>query len=144
MSAFGIISLNGIQHPEFSYPFNLKATIVAADAGKAVSLDTTAANTVKLATDGDTIIGRLETVEIRPIEGINVGAVSIKGGIKFPVGTSLTALDVPDIGEYLVGDDSTADGTGHVKGLATPAAGKSNWLVVEMADDDSYAIAIGI
>lgn len=135
MTQIGTTSLNGIFHEEFQYPFLLASGIDADDEGKAVALDATAANTVKLAGDGDVIIGRLETVEDRSIEGILIGTVSLFGGLKFPVESGLGAADVPDVGEYLHGG-----GTGGVKGSTTA----SKWLVVEMASDDSYAIAIGI
>ena len=134
MAQIGTISLNGIFHEDAQYPFLLASGIDADDVGKAVSMGS-AANTVKLAADGDVIIGRLEVVEDRVTEGVLIGTVALQGGYKFPVATGLAAGDVPDVGEYLHGG-----GAGGVKGSTTP----SSWLVVEMASDDSYAIAIKI
>ena len=56
MSQIGKTSLKGIFHEDFQYGFLLKAGITEADEGKPVALDTAAANTVKLATDGDDIV----------------------------------------------------------------------------------------
>lgn len=77
------ISHRGLVQESFIYPYFLAAGIVAADVGKAVSVDTTAANTVKLAADGDVILGQLESVEIRTVEGVRVGSVATRGGFMF-------------------------------------------------------------
>lgn len=114
MSALGAgVSLSGIFMEAWQIVFNLKTGIVAADIGKAVTLDTTADNTVKLATDTDPILGRLETVEDRTVEGILVGTVSLKGALKFPK----AAGDTVDVGDMVQGS-STADG--NVKVLVPP------------------------
>jgi hypothetical protein len=136
MTQIGTLSLNGIFHEDAQYPFYLESSIVKADEGKAVALDSASANTVKLAGDDDVIIGRLEFVEIREVEGVNVGTVAMAGGYKFPIDDGLAAGDVPDVGEYLSG----ASEAGTVKGSTTA----SRWLVVEVASDDSYAIAIAV
>jgi hypothetical protein len=86
------VSLRGLYHDEFQYPFLLAAGITKADEGKAVTPDASAANTVKLAGDGDRIIGRLEVVEIRVQEGINIGTVSIMGGLDYPLKGGEAAL----------------------------------------------------
>lgn len=84
MATIGVgVSLRGIEHEEFHYPFNLASAVTADDVGKPVALDTTAANTVKVAGDGDVIVGKLTTYENRAIEGVKVGAVALKGGFKF-------------------------------------------------------------
>jgi hypothetical protein len=93
------VSLRGLYHDDFQYPFLLAAGITIADQGKAVTLDASAANTVKLAGDGDRIIGRLEVVEIRVQEGINIGTVSIMGGLDFPAKAGYVAAS----GDNLVG-----------------------------------------
>lgn len=103
------ISLQGLFQEEWAFPFNLKTGITSADVGKAVSLDTSAANTVKLAGDGDVILGRLEVVENRVQEGVLVGTVMLKGGLKFPVKTGETVN---------VGDTIQGAGSGEVKALA--------------------------
>jgi len=103
------VSLSGIFIEDFLFPFNLKSGITTSDVGKAVALDTSAANTVKLAGDGDRIIGRLETVENRLSEGILVGTVSLKGGLKFPVKSGETVA---------IGDTIQGAGSGEVKTIA--------------------------
>lgn len=112
------ISLWGIHHEEFHYPFNLASGITTTDVGKAVALDTSAANTVKLAGDGDAILGKLVTVENRSVEGVLVGTVELKGGMKFDkVGTI-------NVGQSVVGS-ATA---GSVK-AATTANHSDNFVV---------------
>src|ERR1044072_1811388 len=93
------VSLRGLYHDDFQYPFLLATGITKADEGKAVALDPSAANTVKLAGDGDRVIGRLEVVETRVQEGINIGTVSIQGGLDYPVKAGETLVN----GDSLVG-----------------------------------------
>lgn len=119
------VSLNGIFIEDFMFPFNLKSGITSADVGKAVAIDATAANTVKLAGDLDPIIGRLEVVEDRKSEGILVGTVAMKGSFKFPV----KAAQVVNVGDSLQGA-----GAGEVK------SGGSGLIVVEVGS--GYAVAI--
>jgi hypothetical protein len=95
---------------DFTFTMSVSGSVVAADVGKAVALDTTAANTVKLAGDGDQIFGRLETFENRTQEGIKVGAISRKLRAKLPVKTGLTGFNVPAVGDTVVGA-----GAGEVK-----------------------------
>lgn len=121
------ISLNGMTHEKFHYPFFLATGITAADAGKAVSLDTTAANTVKLAADDDQIIGRLVVVEDRGVEGVLVGTVSLRGGFKFETS-----------GAVNVGDTVIGAGSGLVKAAASP--NHSDNFVAEITG--SYAIVV--
>lgn len=112
------ISLKGIYHDDWQYPFLISGTVTAADIGKAVTQDTTAANTVKLAGAGDPILGRLEVYEDRVAEGIKVATVALKGGVRFPVKSGETVA---------VGDTVQGAGSGEVKALAvsqdTAAAG---------------------
>ncbi|CCV12943.1 hypothetical protein [Mesorhizobium sp. STM 4661] len=79
------VSLAGFHFEDFSLTFKLTAGIVAADVGKAVAISAAAANTVKLAGDGDYIVGRLATVEDRTIEGTLVGAVELKFANTLPI-----------------------------------------------------------
>jgi uncharacterized protein with PhoU and TrkA domain len=69
---------------DFIFTMLVTGAVTLADVGKAVALDTTADNAVKLAGDGDAIYGRLETLEIREQEGITVGAVARKFRTKLP------------------------------------------------------------
>lgn len=115
------ISLRGITHNDFHYPFFLAAGITKADAGKAVALDATAPNTVKLAGDGEQVVGKLTTVENRTVEGVLVGTVELRGGFRFTVADTLTV----DIGDTVVGA-----GGGEVKAAVT--ANHADNMVVEV------------
>lgn len=79
------VSLRGFYFEDFILTFNLPSTVTAADIGKAVALDASGNAKVKLAGDGDFIIGRLDTVEKREIEGTNTGAVSLKFSNLLPI-----------------------------------------------------------
>lgn len=74
------VSLVGIRQDMFNYTFNISGTAgVNPGVGTPLALDTTADNTVKVAGDGDTIIGFLMSYENRVQEGIAVCVVSLKG-----------------------------------------------------------------
>lgn len=88
---------------DFRFTYAISGTVVAADVGKAVALDTTVANTVKLAADGDTVFGRLEVFEDRLQDGLKVATISRKIRAKLPVKTGLSALNVPALGDTVVG-----------------------------------------
>lgn len=123
MATIGVgVSLRGIEHEEFHYPFNLASAVTADDVGKPVAIDATAANTVKVAGDGDVIVGKLVTYENRAIEGVKVGAVALKGGFKFTKS-----------GTVAVGDSVCGAPGGAVKKLA--AADYSLNMVVEVGTD---------
>ena len=81
--ASGGVTLVGIPQQDFRFTFRLTAGMVAADIGKPVALSTAANNTVKLAGDGDVVIGRLLTYRNLTTEGIIVGTVELKGGFRF-------------------------------------------------------------
>lgn len=120
---FGGVSLAGVMDEDSSYSFNLASGITSANIGNAVSVDTTAPYQVKLAVAGDILLGRLETVEVRTIEGILVGTVATEGGLVFPY----DAANAPTVGASVQG--GTTAGT--VKLLAA-AQGRNN--VVLMVD----------
>lgn len=105
------VSLRGLFVDQFQFTFRLSAGIVAADIGKAVALVPGTANTVRLAADNDIIVGRLESVENRTVEGISVGTISLKGGLDLPKSSGVTVT----VGDYLVGA-----GAGLVKPVAKP------------------------
>lgn len=122
--------------------------------GYAVELDTATANTVKLATSGGPILGRLDIYENRVTEGVKLGTVSLRGGYRFIVEpTAIGGADEPAKGDFIVGA-----GSGKVKklaltGFATDAPGiaaaaaaaiAARWRVVEVATDKSYVVAIRI
>lgn len=123
------ISLRGLTHEKFHYPFNLASGITKADEGKAVALDSSAANTVKLAGDGDIIIGKLIIVEDRTIEGLLVGTVAMRGGFKFTPATGAT---------FAVGNSAVGAGGGEVKPAV--AADYTDNMVVEIEADGSIVV----
>jgi hypothetical protein len=92
------VSLRGIYDEEYSYTWNITGTCTAADVSKAVVQDTTAANSVKLATAGAAVIGSLMSYENRIQEGIVVGAVCRKGVFVWPY----TGAD-PTLGQGVTG-----------------------------------------
>lgn len=146
MASIGVTSLRGIVHEDFMYPFALDAAITKDDEGKAVTLDTSGANKVKLAADGDFIIGRLEVVEVRTVEGVNVGTVSLFGGMKLPVNPNATASspdETPSVGDYVVGGTANDGKKGYVQ--RAQSGGRTNkWLVVEVLDSGANVVVIGV
>ena len=116
--------------PDFTFTMNVSGVVTAADVGKAVALDTTAPNTVKLAGDDDEVYGRLETFEDRTQENVKTGAVSRKIRAKLPVKAGLTTFDIPAVGDTVVGA-----GAGEVKALNDGAAktpNQTNNTVIEV------------
>jgi hypothetical protein len=124
------VSLRGFHFEDFHLTFTLAAGIVAADVGKAVSFGA-AANTVKLAGDGDTIIGRLATVEDRKVEGQLIGAVALKFANVLPIkaGDAIAA-----------GDTAIGGGNGTVKKAAT--ADHSKNFVAEIIGTDAVVVQV--
>lgn len=98
--------------PDFTFTMNVTGTVVAADVGKAVALDATAANSVKLAGANDRVFGRLESFETGGLDGLTVGAISRKFRATLPVATGLTGINAPAVGDTVVGN-----GAGEVKCL---------------------------
>lgn len=102
---------------DFTFTYNLDAAITAADVGKAVMLDTSGPNKVKLATDNAVVFGRLETFENRTQEGMKVGAVSRKFRSKLPttgvvaVGDTVTGSATAGVVKASTGTDSTYENT---------------------------------
>jgi hypothetical protein len=113
MTPFHTVVRNYDIIPPHAYiAFNLPTTLTAADVGKAVALDSAAANKVKLAGEDDIIIGRLETVEVRSASQV-VGTVAISGIMKLPIDTGETI----NVGDTVVGNGS-ATGACKAKGSA--------------------------
>lgn len=129
------VSLANIHVEAFHFAFNLASAITAADVGKAVAIDTSTARTVKLAGDGDVILGRLETVEDRTVEGIKIGTVALKGALKVPYKTGETMA----LGGMVVGA-----GSGEVKPLAavTVNEGGSATVTVPVSAPVNRVVAI--
>lgn len=79
-------------------------TLTNADVGKVVALDT-AANTIKLASDGDVILGLLEQVEDRRSQAQGVIAT-----VAFEFGARVSYTGTLNVGDLVV-----ADGNGGVR-----------------------------
>jgi hypothetical protein len=103
-------------HDDSLVTFNVSGTVTAADVGKAVTLDTATNTTVKLTTANSVVIGRLETLEIRVIEGITVGTISLS----FPA--LWMPWDPADVAAALVGATVVGGAT-----AGTVKAGTQNW-----------------
>ena len=93
------VTLIGQTEPDFNFTFAISDNITDGDAvlGLAVCQDTSAANTVKLATDGSEILGQIIMYEDRTSQGDGkVVTVATRGGMKFPVkaGESIAVGDV--------------------------------------------------
>jgi hypothetical protein len=85
--------------PDFTFSMNVSGAVTLADVGKAVTLDRTAPNTVKLAGNNDVIYGRLESIETGGLDGMTIGAVSRKFRAVLPTdGTAVTVGDSVDGG----------------------------------------------
>lgn len=151
MAAIGKVSLDGLPQEKFHNTFLVKTGALQADVAvqgeSAMALDTVA-NQVKLAADGDKILGRLEVLEVRTAEGITVGTVARKGGMSFKISPHVETSpdEMPGVGSYLVGSVDDDGKGGYVRKATTAeiSAGKDNWLVVEIIEDgdDKTAIAI--
>lgn len=109
--AGGGISHVTMPHRDFQKPWYLASGIKQTDIGKPVTLDTSGSYKMKLAGDGDPIMGVLLSVEDRSQEssGLLVGTVASKGVFKMTMKTGDTAA---------VGDEVVGAGSGEVKKLA--------------------------
>lgn len=81
----GIVSQQGFIFDSTWLPYFISGSPTIADLGKALTLDTTAANTMRLAAANERITGRLETLEIRTTEGQTVGTVSRRFSEALPI-----------------------------------------------------------
>lgn len=133
MTPFHNVVRNADIIPSDAYiTFNLPTTLTTADIGKAVTLDSSAANKVKLAGLDEKIIGRLETVEARSASQV-VGAVSLEGVFKLPIGAAQTIT----VGQTVVG---LGTATGTVKAAA--AADLTDNFVVEVNASAGYVVVV--
>lgn len=89
---------------DFIFTYNLAAGSTVDLVGRALTLDASAPSTFKAAGDGDAIHGRLFQFEDRRQQGAGlVGSVERKFKAKLPVKTGLAGLDVPALGDTVVG-----------------------------------------
>lgn len=106
----------------------ISGAVTQADVGKALTQDTTAANTYKLAADGDLIFGRLELLEERTNEGTLVGNCKLHlMGVKLPIKASSGVA----VGSFVIGG-----GAGEIKPQVADATTirPSNKYVVAIAN----------
>lgn len=89
------VDLRGIHFEDRMLTLVLNSAIVKADEGKPVTIDS-ANNRVKIAGDGDSILGKLEVVEVRAVEGISIGTISLNYVAEWPIksGDPLAVGDV--------------------------------------------------
>jgi hypothetical protein len=97
------VRLDGYDNQDTQFTFLLASAIVEADIGKAVSQDGTNPNQVKLAADGDLIVGVLSTYENRAIDGFKTGTVACTFVDLMPVLAGLTGVNVIAVGVSVVG-----------------------------------------
>ena len=121
------VTLRGFHFEDFSLSVNLAAGITQSDIGKALAVDATGSNKLKLAGNGDTIVARLASVEDRTVEGTLIGAAEFRFANLLPIKSGLTGGEAVVVGSTVVGA-----GSGEVKALAdsgTAAPDHSkNWV----------------
>lgn len=124
----GVVSY-GFPLDDFTFTYYLSGTFaddaaVAATAGKAVTLDTSADNTFKLASAGDPIHGRIYVAENRDVLGVVTASIQRRFKEKLPAESGHTIA---------VGD--SVEGHATVDGSVDTAGTPNNTIVVEVGDD---------
>lgn len=109
MAALFGVSLQNTVSNDSRFTFRIVGAVTAADVGKAVALDNTADNSVRLAANNDAVYGRLLTVELRTATEV-VGTVELYGGFTLPVAVGST---------FTRGQTPVGAGNGLVKPAAT-------------------------
>ena len=102
------VNLDGFDQQDFQFTFALNGAITPAMVGAAVTLDTSAPNTVKMAGAGDPILGMLVNVENRNIDGLLTGMIATKFCELLPIATGLTGAAIPAIGSSVQGGGAGA------------------------------------
>lgn len=147
--AIGKNSLRGIVHSDFHYSFLVSGgtAVDSSDVGKAMTLDTTGENTVKLAVDGSNILGPLMTYEARTAEGTVNGTVTLRGGYRFTVKPDATVGQIPAVGDFLVGAINASSKGGFVRKATSTELAVGNlckWMVVEVEGTGATVVAIAV
>ena len=135
MATLGSLSLSGLYSEDFLYPFYAASGITEASEGMAVAIDSTAANTVKLAGDGDRVIGQIQRFEDRVQDGVKLVTVAVKGGFTFNTNPNATASspdETPAVGDYLAGGTASGGAKGYVQKASPTNATVTNLLCVEV------------
>ena len=107
------VVLDGFTMHDWCFTMFASGSVDTDDIGKAVSLDTSAAATVKLAADDDVIYGRIFQVEDRSQEGVTTVTVETRFRKKLPIADGETV----NIGDTVIGA-----GSGEVKAAASASA----------------------
>ena len=118
------VVLDGFTQNDHVFTMYGSGDITIDDVGKAVSLDTSADATVKLAEDGEAIYGRVFQVEDRSQEGV----VTVSVETRFRKRVRKESATVINRGDTVVGA-----GNGFVKAAAAADSAKNTVLAV--ADD---------
>lgn len=129
------VSLRGFHFEDFILTVKLAAGITQADEGKAVTVGA-AANTFKLAADGEDIVGRLLVVEDRTVEGQLVGSVEFRFANHLPIKSGETVV---------AGDTVVGAGNGEVKALKVSGASApdhSKNFVAEVVGSNAVVVKV--
>lgn len=139
MAFYNTVKMSKFTFEAFQLTANLASGITSADIGKAVTQDTSADNQVKLAGDGDPVIGVLYTVENRINEGTLVGTVEFKFAAKVPIKSGLTGNTAVARGKRLCGA-----GNGEVRALDSTIAAEAALIPTAprvWSTDGAFAVA---
>lgn len=132
------VTLHGFHQEDFHLTWNISGLAGKTDAelsalvGKAVTLDATADNTVKLAGDGDYILGRISSVENRTSQGEGyIGAIEHRFSMRMPIAAGQTVAR---------GATAVGAGNGFVKAAATPTPSINVVTAIETVNGQAYAV----
>lgn len=129
------VSLRGFYSKNWALTWNLTGTTSSADIGKAMTQDTSAANTARLAGDNDSIIGILQSRENRIQEGVVVGTICMAFSEKLPyTGT------IPAIGSQVVGAATLGTVKAATASLGTGLYRKPAIVVEQSAGDGTVVV----
>jgi hypothetical protein len=120
------VVLDGFTQHDFAFTMLISGTVTSADLGKAVTLDTTAPATVKLAGDGDPIYGRIFQIEDRSQEGVTTCTVETRFRKRLPKSAAAITL-----GASVVGAGA---------GLVKAGVASSKNIVLFVDEDADYVI----
>lgn len=133
------VVLEGFPFGNFTFTYALSGVTAsdeatAAAAGKAVSLDTAASGTVKLAGDGDVIFGRVFQAENRAVSGMVVASVARKFKERLPAASGhgiVVGNRIVGAGSGLVKKDTANSGAGSPTNPIVIAVG-TDYVIAEM------------
>ncbi len=129
------VTLRGFYSEDQTFTYNLAAGIVRADVGKAMSLDTSAANTAKLAVADESILGVLVSWENRVQEGVLVGSICESFSVKLPY-----AGTIPPIGTQVCGSATPGSVKTATAALATAQTRRPAIVVEQSASDTTVVV----